>query len=420
MRVMAMASAGLLTACSPSTGAGGGESSSGMVEADTAVSTGPDLADSSGAGPAPISCGTEHTGELYWQARVTTTVDQGGGIDLASAGDGVVYVLDGCLSRWIEPGEFSWALSDPTRDCRALALDGAGLPVVAGSELTPTVGVGALVVAYDERGQERWKTLTHVEGEATRVASDVVVDPIDRVVVVGRSEPVDSTTAPWAWITSMDAEGVEQWSHPFSPGVVGLPRLARGHDGLLIVAEPRLNPLGISMVRLTAFDDLGEQQWSRNTLDLTGHAMELVDFAVGPAGSIAVAGIDSAELGNPALLSLIEPNGDVRWVRSGLDVTWLETVSTVTFTPCGDLLLGGSGRPDAQPWGLLWVARLTQAADLRWAHFEVTTFEMPDNAIAALHALDDGSVLAAGYWLVPDVFDEQTPTPESWLGRLAP
>ncbi|MCH9683340.1 MAG: hypothetical protein K0V04_18030 [Deltaproteobacteria bacterium] len=382
-----------------------------MEPGDTTADTGP--------GAEPSACVLDYSGSLQWSVATRSSER---GLDVAVTNDGVLYVVDGCLSRWTESGERTWELLQPSWGCIAVALDLDGRPIVVGDAPSPEQGRISLVAALDHDATERWTVEVVPEPDAIRTASDVVVDPSGDVVVVGYHVPLVPALDWWVWASRYDIDGNEQWTVELPPGTSTFPFIGQDDDGNTIIAEQRRNEFGVSFVRFTNLDAKGSTVWTRSSLDSVGHPIRMDSFAVDGSGRIALAGRATDLQDDPPLLTLLEPDGSPRWIRTGMDVTWLETISAVEFDDCGGLIVAGKGDLEDKGWGQLWAAKLTLEADLRWSWLLPAPLESIDTNIQAVHVLPDGGAIISGVWIADEqpIEELEIPVPEAWLGRLAP
>ena len=125
----------------------------------------------------------------------------------------------------------------------------------------------------------------------------------------------------------------------------------------------------------------------------------------------------------PDVLVLLDPSGGTRWVRSGLDLPWLnETVETVALDPCGAVVLAGAGDPEAADWGSLWVTKLDRSAEPRWSVFLPSPYFHRSTLVHGLYIEPDGGVLGTGAQVtgVQDLDGDTVVLLDAWAGRLLP
>lgn len=370
-------------------------------------------------------CSAALSGGLSWSISRRSTV--GGGVrDLARASDDSIYILDDdCLSRWNESGSLEWeVLEESGRECFAMDVDPARGPVVVGRQ-------GArhpLVAAFEPSGDPRWIMPTVVEEppkgspEMFVSAYDVVVDDGGGLFVAGLRLPIQEPVRSYSWLSRIDpADGSVIWELELDE-VVSTPHLTTAGDQV-VLAETRRNEAGIEHIALLTFDVDGQLQDRWSSLDVLGLPLELVAVAGDDHGSIALLGRDLSVAGSPFVLALLGSTGAPQWVRSGLDVPWLqETITTVAIDPCGSIVIAGSGDLETADWGNLWVAKVGLGGELRWSSFVPAPYFSRSTEVAALRIEPDGGVLAAGLQITgaQRLEDDVELFADSWLGRLRP
>ncbi|MEX1368710.1 MAG: hypothetical protein AB1Z98_36620 [Nannocystaceae bacterium] len=370
-------------------------------------------------------CSTALSGGLSWSISRQSTVGRGGGRDLARASDDSVYMLDGCLSRWNEDGSREWEVLEASGwDCFAMDVDPARGPVVVGRQ----GGRQPLIAAFEPSGAPRWIMPTVVEEppeelpEVFVVAYDVVVDDGGGLFVAGTRVPIQEPPRSYAWLSRIDPEdGSVIWERELDE-VISVPHLTTAGDEI-VLAEVRRNAAGIESIELLTFDVDGQPQDHWSSLDALGLPLELVAVAGDYQGSIALVGRDHSVAGSPFVLALLGSTGAPQWVRSGLDVPWLqETITTVAIDPCGSVVIAGSGDLETADWGNLWVAKVDLGGELRWSTFVPAPYFSRSTKVAALRIEPDGGVLAAGLEIIgaQRTEDEVVLFANSWLGRLRP
>lgn len=378
-------------------------------------------------------CEPDLSGQLEWSVSLPSTVQRGGGIDIARASSDSVYVVDGCLSRWDAMGFRRWEVQDPEWICAAMDVTPEGEPVVVGMRTTAAEPV-ALVVAFDDDGTPRWGAPSDEEPTGdppadppddepapSVQATDIVIDGDGRIYVAGLARLAGEQ--PWPWLSRLDPDdGRELWTLELEPGELQPPRLTLA-DGLPVLALGQDRGADIHSVELRTFDPEGEERSRWSSLDDLGMPLQLIAHDGDHDGSMVVLGRDPSLPSPPQVLLLLDSLGNPRWIRSGLDVSWLrEQAATVALDPCGSVMLAGAGDPAEASWGHLWLLKLDRAAEPRWSHYVPAPYFSADSVLRAIAIEPDGGVLATGAQ-VTDVqeFDDQPVVfMDAWAGRIMP
>ncbi|MCA9654964.1 MAG: hypothetical protein KC501_33920 [Myxococcales bacterium] len=410
----------------PGEATGTGSSSSAEADGSTATETDSDLDPSFDH----AQCAIGLSGTMDWTVSLPSSSERGGGTDLVPGPDDTLYVIDDCLSRWSLDGWRQWEVREPAWTCKEVELDAGGEPVVVGWRATPR-GPAPLVVGFDAEGERRWELPVdetepppEQEPQPTRLASDLVVDREGRIFVTGLRLPVDVLGEPnLAWVSLIDpSDGHEVWTYLTEGNAEDLPRLVLAHDRV-VLAEPRRNDVGIDHVVLTTLEPDGQELARWSSLDALGLPLRLLEADGDVDGWVLLAGHDPSVETEPTVLVLLEPSGGTRWVRSGLDLPWLnETVETVALDPCGAVVLAGAGDPEAADWGSLWVTKLDRSAEPRWSVFLPSPYFHRSTLVHGLYIEPDGGVLGTGAQVtgVQDLDGDTVVLLDAWAGRLLP
>jgi len=398
-----------------STGSSGGSGVSTRSETEARTEDDDDTAD-----PWDRSeCADTLSGELEWSATLPTEFDRIAR-DLARGPTGTVYVVDGCLSLWTEFGERQWQLLNTTWTCEAMGLDLGARPLVVGT-VNDLEGRQALLVSIDPEGVPLWSVTIDDVPLASQTAHDMAVDPEGNIFIAGlldlEDEPMDRP-----WLAKLDPEGEQVWKRVLPEQTYSDPQIALDDTGAVVLAVATFSEQSVFHVVLTKYSPEGQERFRLDMIDTLGHPLKLDALAVDPDGFIALAGRDPSQSGEPHVLALLDRNGTPLWVRTSVDVDWLESATTIEFDRCGTIVLGGSGDPGDNDWGELWVAKVGREGELRWSYFASTFFFSRDTLVSGLEIEPDGGVLATG---VNVIGQEQfggstTPILETWVARLSP
>jgi len=320
------------------------------------------------------------------------------------------------LTGWLLPVQasplpFQWrrAIGTTLAD---VATDGTGFTVVTGERPVDEYG-GFLVAAFDRSGtklwQDVWKPIRDEPAGTTGKA--VTIGPDGNVYVAGFGWHCLYGCESGGWfIRAYARDGSLRWTRQ-AAGWKTRPRQseATGIDswsgGLAITGFEYDDMVGPTDSWIRAYGLDGAFAWKTRVRVAAGTDVRVAtaDLAIGPAGSLFVAGYVERDLGldtsdQESFIAGFGPNGERRWTRvirergdQDEDAAVAVDVRGTTLVVAGELCTHVPGSSESPTRG--WLSQLSLQGDVRWTQTwgGEQTPDVEDVALAA-----DGKVVTIG------------------------